>query len=126
MPEYLQPECLIRKYGLRANVVRALFHMYQPFIDRIKPVTTFEEHPDSLTKYKCHLLWYTKKNQNFVYYFKMKPKILNSLSHSNGKLEGPDLLAILDDVSANPEEHCRILEVSCVHFNPVLPVIGKY
>jgi len=124
MPEHLQPECLIRKYGLRANVIRALFHMYKPFIERIKPVTTFEEHPDSLIKHNCHLLWYIKKNRNFIFYFKMKQKNLNLLSHSNDKFEGPDLLSILDDVSANPEEHCRILEVTCAHFNHVPPVIG--
>lgn len=124
MPESLQPECLIRRYGLRANVVRALYHMYQPFVDRIKPVTTFEEHPDSLKKYECYVLWYTKKSNNYIYYFKMKQKILNTLSHSRSKPQGPDLLEILDDVSANPDEHCRILEVSCLHFNHVPPVIG--
>lgn len=124
MPEHLQPECLIRKYGLRANVIRALYHMYPPFVDHIKPITTFEEHPDSLKKYECYILWYTmKKNENYTYYFKMKKKILSTLSHSNDK-QGPDLLEILDDVSANPDEHCRILEVSCLYFSHVPPVIG--
>lgn len=125
MPEPLQPESLIRRYGLRKNVIRALYHMYQPFVERIKPITIFEEHPESLKNYECHLIWYNTKNTNYIYYFKMKRKTLNSLSHSRSGYQVPDLLEILDDVSANPDEHCRVLEVSCLHFNPIQPVLGN-
>ncbi|XP_066251899.1 transmembrane protein 183 [Euwallacea similis] len=124
MPETLQPESLIRRYGLRKNVIRALFYMYPPFVERIKPITTFEEHPESLKNYECHVVWHTTKNSNFIYFFKMRRKTLNPLSHSKGTSKVPDLLEILDDISANPDEHCRLLEVSCLHFNPVQPVLG--
>lgn len=128
MPECLQPERLIRRYGLRKNVIRALYHMYEPFVDRIKPITTFEEHPDCLKSYECHLIWHTIKSSNYIYFFKMRRKILNPslLSHSKTRSEMPDLLEILDDISANPDEHCRILEVSCLHFSPVPPVLGTW
>lgn len=125
MPEYLQPERLIRRYGLRKNVIRALYHMYQPFVDRIKPITTFEKHPECLKSYECQLVWQTTKSSKYIYSFKMRRNTLNpSLSHSRTRSEVPDLLEILDDISANPDEHCRVLEVSCLQFCPVPPTLG--
>ncbi|XP_030748920.1 transmembrane protein 183 [Sitophilus oryzae] len=124
MPEFLQPECLVRKYGLRANVIRALYYMYQPFIDRIIPVTTFEEHPESLNKFECHLLWHTMKNRTYTYYFKMRKRLIDIKVHSRSQPEQPDLLEILDDIFVNQDEYCRILKVSCLHQGLVPPVIG--
>lgn len=127
MPECLQPERLIRRYGLKTNVIRALYHMYQPFVNRIKPITTFEEHPECLKSYECHLVWHTTKSSNFIYFFKMRRKTFTpSLSHSRTRSEVPDLLEILDDISANPDEHCRVLQVSCLHFCPVPPTLGTF
>ena len=30
LPERLQPDCMVRGRGLRANVIRALYHTYDP------------------------------------------------------------------------------------------------
>nr|XP_023029519.1 transmembrane protein 183 isoform X1 [Leptinotarsa decemlineata] len=127
MPEQLQPECLVRKYSLRTSVVRALYHMYPPFIDKLKPVcTSFEDHPDVLRKRQCESLWYQKQKGQWIFYFKMRERTQSSLQHSTrGTDRRPDLLEILDDVSANPDEHCRVLQVTCLHSVRIPPVIGQ-
>ena len=35
LPERLQPDCIARRRGLRANVIRALYHTYDPFVERL-------------------------------------------------------------------------------------------
>lgn len=125
MPEELQLESLVRKYGLRTFVIRALHFMYPPFVNKLKLISTAsEEHPDVLQKRICESLWHQKKG-HWIYYFKMRDRRSNTLQHSRTDFKTPDLLEILDDVSANPDEHCRILQVFCKDFNPIPPVIGK-
>jgi len=58
LPERLQPECMVRLYGLRACVIRALHYTYPPFVNKLKAVTTFEGDPHNLTKRQCVLMWY--------------------------------------------------------------------
>lgn len=58
LPERLQPECMMRLYGLRARVIRALHYTYPPFVNKVKAVTTFECEPHSLTKRQCILMWH--------------------------------------------------------------------
>lgn len=124
LPEQLQPECLVRKYSLRTSVIRALYFMYTPFIDRIKAKQ--EQHPDKVTKRECILMWHEKKKSHWFYYFKMKERNTNVLPHTRRKVEKhrPDLLEILDDVSANQDEYCQVLQVTCKDFIPVPPVLG--
>jgi hypothetical protein len=58
LPERLQPECMVRLYGLRACVIRALHYTYPPFVNKLKAVTTFEGDPHNLTKRQCVLMWH--------------------------------------------------------------------
>ncbi|CAG9769126.1 unnamed protein product [Ceutorhynchus assimilis] len=121
LPELLQPESLIRKYGLRKNVIRALYHMYTPFVNRLR-LLKFEEHPETLKNYGCQSVWYVEdKEYKYYYFFKMKKNISNCLSHSSGQL--PDLLEALDDIAANPDEHCKVLRVTCLHHHHIQPQI---
>lgn len=129
LPENLQPECLVRKYGLRTAVIRALHYMYPPFVNKLKPIINIvnDQHPDVLQKRLCDSMWYYKKEGWWRYCFKLREKLDNSLQHSRSTdLKRPDLLEILDDVSANPDEHCRVLQITCKHFINVPLVIGKY
>ncbi|CAH0558729.1 unnamed protein product [Brassicogethes aeneus] len=123
LPELLQPECLVRKYSLRTSVIRSLHYMYIPFINRMKNIS--DSHPDKVTKRECILMWHEKKKQNWFYYFKMKEKPLLSLhSRRTSEMYQPDLLEILDDIYANQDENCQILQITCKHFIPVQPVLG--
>lgn len=128
LPEELQPECLVRKYGLRAAVIRALHHMYPPFVNKLKSIlnTVSEQHPDVLITRLCETMWYSKKEGRWCYCFKLRRKSDNHLQHSRlTDFKGPDLLEILEDVSVNPDEHCRVLQITCKDFINVPPVDGK-
>nr|CAI5836901.1 unnamed protein product [Callosobruchus analis] len=127
LPEELQPECLVRKYGLRTCVIRALYHMYPPFVNRIKSRgLTVEQHPDLLKRRLCDCLWHQKHKEHWRFYFKMREKRENILNHSyQTDKKKPDLLEILDDVSANTEENCCILQVTCKDFIAIPPVLGQ-
>ncbi|KAJ8961803.1 hypothetical protein NQ318_021406 [Aromia moschata] len=105
----------------------ALHYSYSPFVNRLKStMTTMEEHPDTLRRRMCESLWYQKQKQQWVYYFKMREKRDIFLQHSRRTdFKQPDLLEILDDVSANPGEYCRVLQVTCKHFIGIPPVIGQ-
>lgn len=48
---------MVRRYGLRAYVIRALHFMYPPFINKLKPQVIFDGDPHILTKRLCILSW---------------------------------------------------------------------
>jgi len=125
LPERLQPECLFRKYSIRTSVIRALNFMYKPFISRLKSIEKLEQHPDVLKRTQCVLMWHRKTDNQCLYYFKMKRNPHQSPHHrTNGNVHQPDLLEMLDDIFANPDEGCRILQVTCKHLVPLAPVLG--
>lgn len=51
-----------------------------------------------------------------------------SLSHSahTERQHLPDLLEMLEDVCANHDEHCKVLEVTCSDFVMLPPILGQY
>lgn len=124
LPERLQPECLFRKYGIRTSVIRALNFMYNPFISRLKSIKKLEQHPDILKRTQCVLMWHRKTRNQCLYYFKMKLNICQRQERGNESKRRPDLLEMLDDVYANQDETCRILQVTCKHLIPIAPVLG--
>lgn len=123
LPERLQPECMLRRYGIKSSVVRALYYTYIPFVERLRSTMPFEKHPDCLNKQLCVLMWFHKKNDWWSYCFKMKEKNGIPLPR-NSDSNKPDLIEMLEDVSANSEENCRILEVVCKEFTAVPTVQG--
>jgi hypothetical protein len=125
LPERLHPECLFRKYGIRTSVIRALNFMYKPFISRLKSIEKLEQHPDILKRTQCVLMWHKKTDSQCLYYFKMKLNVHRSPHRRTQKeIHQPDLLEMLDDVFANQDESCRILQVTCKHLIPIAPVLG--
>lgn len=85
-------------------------------------------HPSILKRRQCISMWHKpSKQERWVYYFKLKEKVDISLSHStpaeNRRL--PDLLEMLEDVCANQDEHCKVLEVTCSDFVLLPPVLGQ-
>lgn len=126
VPDELQPECLVRKYGLRTSVIRALHYVYPPFVNKLKSIkAALEEHPDTLIRKQCDCLWQQRQKGQWVFYFKLREKRNHFLQHSRRTdHKQPDLLEILDDVSANPDENCRVLQITCQDFIQIPPVIG--
>lgn len=123
LPERLQPECMVRLYGLRSCVIRSLYIMYLPLV--MNTINISEEYPHDLVKRQCVLVWYEKlKSKTWLYWFKLKEERGNIMCHRKSESHKPDLLEMLEDVWANTEEHCRILMVSCPRFISVPPVMG--
>ena len=122
LPERLKPPCTLRIYGVKTSAVRALYHMYPPFVERQKRISNkiFEVHPHCLRKKLCVLMWHEMKKTQWFYYFKFK----ETGADVHGAKQKQDLVEILEDVSANPDEGCKILEVACKNFIPVPLVQG--
>lgn len=128
LPEQLQPECLVRKYGLRAAVIRSLYYMYPHFVSKLKlnSCNVVFQHPDILKNRVCDSMWYCQRDGWWRYSFKLRETINNSKQLCRiTNFKRHDLLEFLDDVSANPDEHCRVLQITSKHFIHVPPLIGK-
>ncbi|KAF5298971.1 hypothetical protein FQR65_LT09520 [Abscondita terminalis] len=128
LPDHLQPERLVRLYGLRTSVIRALHFMYPPYVNKFGTITFSEKHPGTLIKQQCILMSFHKQKKDWMYCFKFKENLTSSLPHSRRSEakqdQKPDLIEMLEDVSANPDENCRILQVTCLHFIAVPFVQG--
>ncbi|XP_066999803.1 putative transmembrane protein 183BP [Anabrus simplex] len=125
LPERLEPECMMRLYGLRTCVIRALHYMYPPFVNKLKVVTSFEVNPHSLTKRQCILMWHQKCKNQWVFYFKLKQHSTLIGRGTGTKPRQPDLLEMLEDVSANQDEGCKVLQVTCLNYIPHPLVLGQ-
>lgn len=124
LPERLQPECMVRLYGLRACVIRALHFTYPPFVNKLKAVTTFEGDPHNLTKRQCILMWHQKCKNQWLFFFKLKQSNLVLGRGTGGPTRQPDLLEMLEDVSANQDEGCKVLQVTCLNYIAIPMVMG--
>lgn len=124
LPERLQPECMVRLYGLRACVIRALHYMYPPFVNKVKAITIFEGEPHNLTRRQCILMWYQKYMNQWLFFFKLKQNTLMLGRGTGGKIRQPDLLEMLEDVSANQDEGCKVLQVTCLNYVAIPMVMG--
>lgn len=104
-------------------MIRALQFTYAPYVNRLKKTTAIDQNIDVLCKRQCVLMWHESQKNQWLYYFKLKK--VNSTAHiQDTKHRKLDLLEILDDVCANPDENCRILQVTCSDFIPLPSVLG--
>lgn len=136
LPERLQPECMVRLYELRACVIRTLYYSYFPQRrdTQIQDISLQEE-PHSLLKRQCCLMWHQvsesvlfrrrifsvlvlcllqKGKNQWSFFFKLKEVARKrgvSSRYSEAKPHRPDLIEMLEDVSANAEDSCKILQV---------------
>lgn len=56
LPERLQPQCMMRQYGLRACVIRALYYNYFPLLNYL--LYFRRDRPHSLVRRKCTHMWH--------------------------------------------------------------------
>ncbi len=59
MPERLRPDCMCRARGLKANVVRALYYTYDPFVERTMTLRRAICDPHVLKERICVKSWQT-------------------------------------------------------------------
>lgn len=121
MPEILQPKFMVRRYGLRALVIRSLYFTYPPFVARYQKRS--EPDINELEGRFCVVAWtqQVKDKSQWIYNFKLqKPQ------HGRRKAEPKlDLLEMLDDINANRDDGCKLLQIKANHYRPIPMVIGQ-
>ncbi|CAH2260095.1 jg4812 [Pararge aegeria aegeria] len=122
LPEKFRIENDYRLYGLRQKVIRALYHTYDVFIQKVirdtaQMISGRYTRPYELVGRRCVNVWYSKEPTQFSLYFKLK-----KLNHQ--RVERRDFIEELGRIDANPEEDTQILEVTCMSHFDVPPLLG--
>lgn len=119
LPLRLQPDSIERMRCLRARVIRALFHLYEPFTLRISQVPPLPETtPTTLLNSKC-LLFCVKKLSGtrpeplWEFNFKF---VKQHGHYKNGHAKVLCLPRQYEDVHRNPDSDCYILQVTTLNF----------
>lgn len=120
LPSHLKPEAITTNVGLRARVIRSLYHMYKPFTERVvhDPITESTHQ----VEYKiCESHWWKRLSlcrRNitvWVFYFKLVPP-----EH----LEKTNIFKVQDLVNHNPEKHSSLLQVTVPSLINMLNLTG--
>lgn len=119
LPFRLQPDSIDRMRSLRACVIRSLFLLYEPFSLRfsLSPMLP-ESTPTSLLNAKCLLFWVRKvcgTRPEALWEFNFK--LLKQQGRAkNGHSKALCLPQQYEDVHANPDSDCYLLQVSTLNF----------
>jgi len=142
LPDRLLPDCMSRPKGLRAGVVKMLHRTYTPFLERQGRLGSVWPDPHMLTGKVCLVNWSNKVAKRSVYYyFKLKDigkinkaaKLCDTEVYdvSDDEDDGigdfqqtKQLINELSDINYNPEEGCKILQVTGNCWSSIPPVIG--
>ncbi|XP_043265327.1 transmembrane protein 183 isoform X2 [Colletes gigas] len=127
LPERLQPHCMVHMHGLRASVIRTLHYTYFVLNRKVNDVFYLQQdEPHSLVKRKCCSMWHKEGKLRWYFYFKLKqvPNSSRNTLKEKRKSKTRDFLEILEDVTANPEEDCKVLRVICLKYSMLPLVIG--
>ena len=140
LPERFHPECMSRPRGIRAEVIKMLHQTHQPFLERQSKESSVWPDPHGLTGRTCSLQTSNRIGKRSVYhYFKLtethRSRSLLPLTRLEEDEEEGDgigdqkktrkLLADLSDISYNPEEGSKVLQVSAVNWCSIPPVMGR-
>jgi len=126
LPQRLRPECMERPHSLKACVIRSLFHLYPPFIERVRSLAPFDSEPHDLTTRVCMLMWHRKHRTAWDFFFKFHKGLRFDSDQLEQNAKRPDLLDMLGDVHANLEKGCKVLQVTCLNFVSTPAVMGMY
>ncbi|XP_010893882.1 transmembrane protein 183A [Esox lucius] len=128
LPFRLQPDTIARKRCLRARVIRSLFHLYEPFSSRVSRSPALPDStPTMLLNSKCLLFWVnkvvgTRPEPLWEFNFKfVKPALGGRGSGSPRALLLPRQY---EEVHANPDSDCYLLQVTTLNFIFTSVVMG--
>lgn len=117
LPEMLQPESMVQRYGLRARVIRALYYMHRPLTLRCSNYTISKE---TVCNRKVVRQWYQINlgSGHWTYFLK-----LQDINHQSKPMPSK-LVEMLDDITINREEGCVIIKMECSQFVHLPLVMG--
>ena len=125
----LRPHSMRKVHGLRARVIRMLFHVYAPFQTRMQTTDPFKRSPETLEGARCLIMWHRREKDSWLFYFKFRTncqcKANHSCFHRHGNKDGSDwdIVTHPADVHYNMEEHCCVLCVVTQDYMCVTPSI---
>eukprot|EP00092_Neocalanus_flemingeri_P027099 GFUD01029386.1.p1 GENE.GFUD01029386.1~~GFUD01029386.1.p1 ORF type:complete len:376 (-),score=102.77 GFUD01029386.1:111-1238(-) len=143
LPDRLLPNCMSRPKGLRAGVVKMLYRTYTPFLEKQSRAAAIWPDPHTMTGKVCLVNWSNKVAKKSVYYyFKLRDQSITttkavkhcdsdrfSVSDDEDDCIGDSeqtkqLISELSDITYNPEDGCRILQVTGTCWSSIPPVLG--
>ncbi|KAM6980028.1 transmembrane protein 183A [Aplochiton taeniatus] len=119
LPFRLQPDCMSWTRCLRARVIRSLFHLYEPYSSRVSLSPALPEStPTSLLNSKCLLFCFhkvagTRPEPMWEFNFKFLKQQVHCKNGSGPALRTPRQY---EDVHANPDSDCYMLQVTTLNF----------
>lgn len=129
LPERLKPNRIDCRPGLRARVVRALFHVYEPLKAQLMTLNAglSEVCPSSLELQTCTSVWCkatVSQKQKKIWTFYMKFADEWALQHQSPRQFSLDWFDRVDIVNENFELGRCVLQVNCPNFIAIPAVNG--
>lgn len=129
----LLPHSMRKVHGLRARVIRTLFHVYAPFRTRVQTTDPFKRSPDTLEGARCLIMWHRHEKDLWHFFFKFRTNCQCRTTHcchrrhDNYKEDADWNIATHPaDVHYNAEEHCCVVCVVMQNYMHVPPsVMGQ-
>ncbi|KAM7422275.1 hypothetical protein PAMA_010377 [Pampus argenteus] len=126
LPFRLLPDSIDRMCCLKARVVRALFHLYEPFSLRASKIPVLPEStPTTLLNSKCLLSWVKKVSgtrPEALWEFGFK--FIQQGQSKNGSAKTLHMPTQYKDVHKNPDSGCYVLQVTTLNFIFIPVVMG--
>ena len=125
LPGHLKPNFISTDVGLKARVIRSVFHVYKPLAEKHQQIISYPEHPDKVKHQICETFWYrqlisSKRNINvWMFYFKLLP-------YEHYVKKKPNIFKLTNLISYNPDEHSTILRVTSPSLIQFHNICGLY
>uniref|UniRef100_A0AAG5CW09 F-box domain-containing protein n=1 Tax=Anopheles atroparvus TaxID=41427 RepID=A0AAG5CW09_ANOAO len=124
LPPRFQPDSMVRLRGLRSAVIRSLFYLYPPFVERLLP--TSYRNPYRVVGRQLLSVWHKRTKNCWTYCFRLKASSLaGSRPAQSVQLQREKRsLAFMQDIYMNPEEGCQILMITTDYLK-VIPMYNE-
>lgn len=124
LPPRFQPDSMVRLRGLRSAVIRSLFYLYPPFVERLQLASY--HNPYRVVGRQLLSVWHRRTKNCWTYYFRLKASSLpGSRPAQSAKLQREkNSLAFMQDIYMNPEEGCQILMITTDYLK-VIPMYNE-
>ncbi|XP_050070471.1 transmembrane protein 183 [Anopheles maculipalpis] len=124
MPARFQPASMVRLRGLRSAVIRSLYYLYPPFVERLTMVSS--RHQYRVIGRQLLTSWHKRTKNCWTYCFRLKTSFKpGSRPAQSAQLQREkSSLAFMQDIYMNPEEGCQILMIT-TDFLKVIPLYNE-